>query len=100
MIGKALYDAQLLDAHFTRSFYKHILGLQVTVQDMEAIDPEYYKNLKWILDNDITDALELTFSVQHEEFGKMEVVELKRDGNLFINVLVSHIHRQEYSSNK
>lgn len=91
--GKALYDGQLLDAHFTRSFYKHILGLQVSYQDMEAIDPEYYKNLKWILDNDITDVLELTFSVQNEEFGVMKVVELKPNGidcwtfKLFISVV-------------
>jgi E3 ubiquitin-protein ligase HUWE1 len=26
IIGKAICDGQLLDAHFTRSFYKHILG--------------------------------------------------------------------------
>ena len=26
LVGKALYDAQLMDAYFTRSFYKHMLG--------------------------------------------------------------------------
>jgi hypothetical protein len=25
-VGKALYDGQLMDAYFTRSFYKHMLG--------------------------------------------------------------------------
>ena len=39
IIGKAVADGQLLDAHFTRSFYKHILGVPVSYQDMEAIDP-------------------------------------------------------------
>ncbi|KAJ1407596.1 hypothetical protein B484DRAFT_337177 [Ochromonadaceae sp. CCMP2298] len=32
VIGKAICDGQLLDAHFTRSFYKHMLGLPVSVQ--------------------------------------------------------------------
>lgn len=49
-VGKALFDGQLLDAHFTRSFYKHILGVKVTYHDIEAIDPSYYKNLKWMLE--------------------------------------------------
>jgi hypothetical protein len=26
LVGKALYDGQLIDAYFTRSFYKHMLG--------------------------------------------------------------------------
>jgi hypothetical protein len=26
LVGKALYDGQLIDAYFTRSFYKHVLG--------------------------------------------------------------------------
>lgn len=49
-VGKALFDGQLLDVHFTRSFYKHILGSKVTYHDIEAIDPDYFKNLKWLLE--------------------------------------------------
>lgn len=26
VVGKAIYDEQLLDAHFTSSFYKHMLS--------------------------------------------------------------------------
>lgn len=36
IIGKALCDEQLLDAHFTRSFYKHLLGVRVSHHDMEV----------------------------------------------------------------
>lgn len=43
VVGKALHDGFLLDAHFTRSFYKHILGVPVTYDDMEAIDPQHYR---------------------------------------------------------
>ena len=30
VVGKALLDGQLLDIHFTRSFYKHMLGIPLT----------------------------------------------------------------------
>ncbi|CAA3019978.1 E3 ubiquitin- ligase UPL1-like [Olea europaea subsp. europaea] len=50
VVAKALFDGQLLDVYFTRSFYKHILGVKVTYHDIEAVDPDYYKNLKWMLE--------------------------------------------------
>ena len=40
IIGKAIADNQVLDAFFTRSFYKHLLGVPVSWQDVQAIDPE------------------------------------------------------------
>ncbi|XP_057973292.1 E3 ubiquitin-protein ligase UPL2-like [Malania oleifera] len=67
VVGKALFDGQLLDVHFTRSFYKHILGVKVTYHDIEAIDPDYFKNLKWMLENDISDVPDLTFSIDADE---------------------------------
>lgn len=67
VVGKALLDGQLLDVHFTRSFYKHILGVKVTYHDIEAIDPDYYKNLKWMLENNINDVPDLTFSIDADE---------------------------------
>ncbi|WOL02486.1 E3 ubiquitin-protein ligase [Canna indica] len=67
VVGKALFDGQLLDVHFTRSFYKHILGVKVTYHDIEAVDPDYYKNLKWMLENDISDVLDVTFSMDADE---------------------------------
>ena len=32
MVGKALFDGQYIDAYFTRSFYKHMLGQRLTYQ--------------------------------------------------------------------
>ncbi len=68
LIQKALYDGMMLDAYFTRAFYKHILGSSITMEDMEDYDPEYYKNIKWIKENDITD-FDLTFSYEADQFG-------------------------------
>lgn len=93
IIGKAIYDGRLLDAYFTRSFYKHIQGQPVDYRDMESIDPEYYKSLEWMLNNDITDILDLTFSVDDEEFGETKVIELKPGGT---GVAVEESNKHEY----
>ena len=55
MIGKAIFEGHLVDAHFTRSFYKHMLGIPIQAEDMEAIDPQYYKSLRQILDHSMDD---------------------------------------------
>lgn len=57
-----------------------MLGVSVNYTDMEAIDPEYYKNLRWILENDITNVLDLTFSFETHEFDVAKIVELKPGG--------------------
>lgn len=68
--GKALYDGYLLDAYFTPAFYKHILNLPITYLDMEEEDYEYFKSLKWIMDNSpIEDYLELNFNYSFDNFG-------------------------------
>jgi E3 ubiquitin-protein ligase HUWE1 len=93
IFGKAIYDGQLLDAYFTRAFYKHILGIKPTYHDIEAEDPEYYKSLCWILENDITDIIDETFSTEFEEFGQQHIVDLKPNGR---NVQVTEENKEEY----
>ncbi|GMH25044.1 hypothetical protein Nepgr_026887 [Nepenthes gracilis] len=100
VVAKALFDGQLLDVYFTRSFYKHILGVKVTYHDIEAVDPDYYKNLKWMLENDVSDILDLTFSMDADEekhilYGKTEVTdyELKPGGR---NMRVMEETKHEY----
>ncbi|KAM6935755.1 E3 ubiquitin-protein ligase HACE1 isoform 1-T2 [Lycodopsis pacificus] len=94
ILGLALYHRQLVNIYFTRSFYKHILGIPVNYQDVSSIDPEYGKNLQWILDNDISDlGLELTFSVETDVFGAMEEVPLKPGGT---SILVTQDNKAEY----
>lgn len=77
IVGKAVVDGFLLDAHFTRSLYKHMLGLKPTHKDMEAIDPDYYKNLQLILEHNLEDiGLELTFSTEDHSFGRSQTIDL------------------------
>jgi E3 ubiquitin-protein ligase HUWE1 len=81
VIGKAICDGQLLDAHFTRSFYKHILGLPVNYHDLEAIEPDYFKSLKQLLELPLEClGLDLTFSTEQDDFGRMVVKPLIENG--------------------
>ncbi|CEH14240.1 related to ubiquitin-protein ligase 1 [Ceraceosorus bombacis] len=93
VIGKAIYDGRLLDAYFTRSFYKHILNKPVDYRDLESVDPEYYKSLEWMLENDITDILDLNFSVDADDFGETKQIELKEGGAA---VPVTEANKVEY----
>ena len=93
VIGKAIYDGRLLDAYFTRSFYKHILGRKVDYRDLEAVDPEYYNSIQWMLNNDITDVLDLTFAVEEDVFGETRTIELKPGGS---SIPVTESNKHEY----
>ena len=93
VIGKAIYDGRLLDAYFTRSFYKHILGRKVDYRDLEAVDPEYYNSIQWMLNNDITDVLDLTFAVEEDVFGETRIIELKPGGS---SIQVTESNKHEY----
>ncbi|XP_048323503.2 E3 ubiquitin-protein ligase UPL1 isoform X3 [Ziziphus jujuba] len=100
VVAKALFDGQLLDVYFTRSFYKHILDVKVTYHDIEAVDPDYYKNLKWMLENDVSDIPDLTFSMDADEekhilYEKNQVTdyELKPGGR---NIRVTEETKHEY----
>lgn len=98
-MGKALYEDQRLDAYFTRSFYKHMLGSPVTWMDFEVEDPDYYKQLQWILNTDLSSteaegvAEHLSFTVDVDEFGHMRSVDLVPVG---ASISVTESNKREY----
>ena len=93
IIGKALYEGRVLDCHFSRAVYKRILGKPVSVKDMETLDLDYYKSLLWMLENDITDIITETFSLETEAFGVSQIVDLIENGR---NVPVTEENKHEY----
>jgi E3 ubiquitin-protein ligase HUWE1 len=96
IVGKAVSDGYLLDAHFTRSLYKHMLCIKPTHHDMEAIDPDYYKNLQTILEFDLGDiGLDLTFSIEDHSFGRSQTLDLIPNGR---NVAVTEDNKSKYVS--
>jgi hypothetical protein len=82
IIGKALCDGYALDVYFTRSFYKHILSQEVDYHDMEDLDPDFFKNLKMLMDINLneSDIHEYYFVVEEEEFGSKQMKELEPGG--------------------
>lgn len=93
IIGKALYEGRVLDCHFSRAVYKCILGRHVSIKDMETLDLDYYKSLLWMLENDITDIITETFSVETDDFGEKQVIDLIEDGR---NIPVTQENKEEY----
>ena len=66
VVGKAVHDGQVIEAYFTRSFYKQ----KLSYKDIEGVDPEYYSSIKWIIENDITGIIDMNFTVDWDFFGK------------------------------
>ena len=83
IMGLSLYHNNVINIHFTKSFYKHILGIPSDYTDVRSIDPGYANSLQWLLDNDISqfeEDLGLTFSEDQNVLGETRVVELKPGG--------------------
>jgi len=93
VLGKAIHDGHNVEAFFTRGFYKHMLGRKVIPADLEAFDPEYFSNLKWMLEHDITDIVELSFSAESDELGQQKIVDLKPGGR---DLKVTNENKHEY----
>ncbi|KAG9510965.1 E3 ubiquitin-protein ligase HECW2, partial [Fragariocoptes setiger] len=94
VIGLALIHQYLLDAFFTRPFYKALLRHKCSLSDLEFLDAEFHQSLLWIKENDITDMeLDLTFSVIEEVAGHVVEKELKDNGK---NLSVTEKNKKEY----
>lgn len=93
VVGLGVFHRRFLDAFFVGALYKMMLHKKVVLQDMEGVDAEFYRSLKWILDNDITDVLDLTFSAEDERFGEIVEIDLKPDGR---NIEVTEENKHEY----
>ncbi|XP_073971346.1 hecw ubiquitin protein ligase isoform X3 [Rhodnius prolixus] len=94
VLGLALVHQYLLDAFFTRPFYKALLRLPVSLSDLESLDQEFHQSLLWIKEHDISsEVLDLTFAVTEEVFGQAVERELKPGGR---NVAVTEKNKKEY----
>ncbi|XP_055907075.1 E3 ubiquitin-protein ligase HUWE1 [Eupeodes corollae] len=94
VIAKAIHDNKLLECYFTRSFYKHILGIQVKYTDMESQDYEFYKGLAYLMSNDISSlGYDLTFSTEVQEFGVTQIRDLVPNGR---NITVTEKNKFDY----
>jgi len=93
IMGIAMFHGHYIDGGFTMPFYKMLLNKSISLADIEAVDPNLFTSLHWMLENDITDIIDTTFSVEHDSFGAIKVHELKKNGK---NVTVTEQNKKEY----
>ncbi|WPK25282.1 hypothetical protein PUMCH_002593 [Australozyma saopauloensis] len=93
VVGLGVFHRRFLDAFFVGALYKMMLHKKVVLQDMEGVDAEFYRSLQWIIDNDITDVLDLTFSAEDDQFGQIVEVDLKPGGR---DIEVTQDNKHEY----
>ncbi|KAK7867832.1 hypothetical protein R5R35_008271 [Gryllus longicercus] len=94
VIAKAIYDNKLLECYFTRSFYKHILGIHVKHTDMESEDYSFYQGLVYLMEHHVSDlGYDLTFSAEVQEFGVTDVRDLIPNGR---NIPVTESNKMDY----
>ncbi|DBA05170.1 TPA: hypothetical protein N0F65_005020 [Lagenidium giganteum] len=94
LLGRALLEGQLMKAHLALPLLKHLLGVPISFSDLEFLDQEVYKSLKWMKENDGVDALALDFSVTTRKLnGDMELIDLKENGR---NIEVTDENKHEY----
>ncbi|KAF2720742.1 HECT-domain-containing protein [Polychaeton citri CBS 116435] len=93
VVGLAIFHRRFLDAFFIGAFYKMILKKKVTLSDMEGVDAEFHRTLTWAMENDITDVIYSTFSVEDERFGEKVTVDLKPGGQ---DIEVTNENKHEY----
>jgi E3 ubiquitin-protein ligase NEDD4 len=93
VLGLGIFHRRFLDAYFIVSFHKMILKKKVTLADLESVDVELHRGLTWMLENDITDVIDETFTTMEERFGEMVTIDLKPGG---ADVPVTEENKKEY----
>ena len=89
----AAYHNRLIDGFFIRPFYKWVLSKPINLSDIEAVDIEYYKSMKYIMDTDDVECLEMTFTSDEDVYGQMVEHELKPNGK---DIKVTNENKKEF----
>lgn len=97
LLGLAIYNAVLLDAHFPPVLYKKLLGGIPTFGDLKQAFPDLGRGLQALLDYEPASEVEgvfcRTFEVEFDYYGQVQSRELKPGGR---EVAVTGENRQEY----
>lgn len=82
ILGRALFDRQLVKGHMVRAVYKHLLGWPITFEDIQAQDEEYYTSLKKLAEMDDVSLMCLDFTVTEESLGVRTHIPLVKGGDM------------------
>lgn len=84
VMGKALFDRQLVAGHMVQYIYKHFCGWPIAFRDLEAVDEEYYNNLNQLQQladsGEDLEMLCLDFTTTQEVMGVKQEVPLVEGG--------------------
>jgi hypothetical protein len=80
VMGRALFDRQLINGHMVRHMYKHLLGWPITFEDLELDDEDYYQSLKKLVNMEDVSNMCLDFTATEERMGARHEVDLIENG--------------------
>jgi E3 ubiquitin-protein ligase NEDD4 len=75
VLGRALFDGQIVKGHMMRILYKHLLGWPVTVDDLKAQDEKYYESFKNLTTMPDLSDMYLDFTTTEKIMGARELLE-------------------------
>ena len=65
-VAKCILDRQTLDLPLHALVWKHIVGHEVSREDLKTVDAQFAASLDWIESHDITDVIFETFSIKRD----------------------------------
>lgn len=97
VMGKAMFDRQLVNGHLVKHLYKHILGWPIQFKDLQSVDEEYYGNLKQlqdlVADGHDAEMLALDFQTTVDILGEKKHVSIVEGGE---DIEVTNENYREY----
>ena len=81
VLGKAMFDGQIVAGHMVRHLYKHVLGWPITFEDLEIPDESYYNSLKSLTGMDNIADMCLDFTFLENDLGENRSVDLIENGS-------------------
>ena len=82
VLGKALFEGQIVSGHMVQYLYKYMLGWPITFNDLESVDQDIYENLKKLLEMkpDDIECMCLDFTASQHLLGETVQVNLVPGG--------------------
>jgi len=81
VMGKAMFEGELVKGHMVNHLYKHLLGWPVMFNDLKDIDEEYYNSLKKTINMGAdVEYVCADFTTAEDFLGAVRTVELVKNG--------------------
>lgn len=93
LVGKALLTGNTIACRLSLPMLKHMLGVPLSLQDVETVDKPLYDSLKLLLRTPGVDDWMMTFAVDEDVLGARREVELKPGG---ASTDVTDANKQEF----